>query len=541
MRRNKFTYFVFLIAVQACFVLQLNAQRTVEQWDCFEISLPAVFKGNGFTGVTLSATFIHKDTSYVAEGFYDGDNIFKIRFMPDRVGNWKFVTASNVKQLHNQKGGFECTKAGPANHGVVRVSNVYSFKYADGKPYYPVGTTAYAWNHMSRPVQEMTLQSLRGAAFNKIRMCVFPKDYDLVKEEPEIYPFVYNGTEKRSNGAESKKWDLSTFNPAFFKVLESQLDKLGQLGIEADLILFHPYDKGRWGFDSLPMEVNRRYIKYVVARISSFRNVWWSVANEWDLVKYKTHDEWIALSKAVYAADPYHHLLSIHGSTAKYIEYWLPEFTHVSIQDEAPVLNWGAASILRNAYYKPVIYDEVGYEGNLKNRWGRYSGEEMTHLMWMGAIGGTYVTHGESYMFKDATDTIFWAKGGMFKGASWKRAGFLRSILEEAPGPLEPSDISRDMKTTSGGTGHYIVYFGKELNEYWTFNLPQKNGSYGKPAAGKKYKAAIIDTWEMTITPLPQVFELSQLNDYRFYDKDMKKIRLPLKPYMAIRITEIVQ
>ena len=26
-------------------------------------------------------------------------------------------------------------------------------------------------------------------------------------------------------------------------------DRLNRLGIEADLILFHPYDKGRWGFD----------------------------------------------------------------------------------------------------------------------------------------------------------------------------------------------------------------------------------------------------------------------------------------------------
>ena len=26
--------------------------------------------------------------------------------------------------------------------------------------------------------------------------------------------------------------------------------QLNRLGIEADLILFHPYDKGRWGFDA---------------------------------------------------------------------------------------------------------------------------------------------------------------------------------------------------------------------------------------------------------------------------------------------------
>ena len=45
--------------------------------------------------------------------------------------------------------------------------------------------------------------------------------------------------------------------------------------------------------------------------------------------------------------------------------YWMPEFTHVSIQDEAPVLSSTASATLRKIYRKPVIGDEVGYEGNL--------------------------------------------------------------------------------------------------------------------------------------------------------------------------------
>jgi hypothetical protein len=533
-----FRNFLLLFFLSVLFSVTAFAQK-VAQWDRYEIVLPYVYKGNSFTDVQLSARFSNKDSFFIIPGFYDGNNTFKIRFMPEKTGSWQYETISNIKQLNHQKGSFDCVPATGNNHGIVRVKNTYGFSYADGKPFYPVGTTAYAWNHMGKELQEITLQTLRTAAFNKVRMCVFPKDYNLVKEEPEIYPFIPTGTEKGPNGKERKSWDFTTFNPEFFRILEKQIDELNKTGIEADLILFHPYDKGRWGFDSLSMEVNLRYINYLVARLGSFRNIWWSIANEWDLVKYKTHDQWITLSKAVKVADPYGHLLSIHGSTGKYIEYWLPYFTHVSIQDEAPVMNWGAAAILRNAYYKPVIYDEVGYEGNLAARWGRYSGEEMTYLMWMGAIGGTYVTHGESYMFKDATDTIFWAKGGTFRGTSWKRAGFLRKIMEEAPGRLEMSDGSRDMKTATGGTGYYIIYFGKEVNDAWMFNLPYRNGSYGRPAAGNKYKVEIMDTWDMTITAYPDVFELAAQNDYRMYDKDMKKVRLPLKPYLALRITEM--
>lgn len=79
--------------------------------------------------------------------------------------------------------------------------------------------------------------------------------------------------------------------------MEKRIDQLNRLGIEADLILFHPYDKGRWGFDAMSNEVNVRYIKYITARLASFRNVWWSMANEWDYVKAKTVDDWKLLTK----------------------------------------------------------------------------------------------------------------------------------------------------------------------------------------------------------------------------------------------------
>jgi hypothetical protein len=393
--------------------------------------------------------------------------------------------------------------------------------------------------HMGQTLQEITLNSLKKSGFNKVRMCVFPKNYDLVKEEPEVYPYLIKEIKKDSAGKEIKYWDYCQFNPLFFQQLEKRIDDLSKLGIEADLILFHPYDKGRWGFDAMSNEVNLRYIQYITARLSSFRNVWWSLANEWDLVKGKTHADWDLLSKKVVGSDPYHHLCSIHGATASYYEYWKPEFTHISIQDEAPVILQGAASILRNVYHKPIIYDEVGYEGNLKSRWGRYSPEEMTYLIWNGVIAGTYVTHGESYMFKDDKDTIFWAKGGVFKGESWKRVAFLRKILEEGPGPLQPADISRDLRTATAGKGYSIVYFGKDMPGEWTFNLPLKNGSFGKVEPGMRFKVEIIDTWEMTITSCPFILEAAKPFDYRVYDVDRKKIRLPLKPYIALRIKQI--
>ena len=66
----------------------------------------------------------------------------------------------------------------PTAHGPVMVRNQHHFAYADGTPHFPFGTTCYAWVHQSEDLQRQTLETLRTAPFNKIRMCVFPKSYE---------------------------------------------------------------------------------------------------------------------------------------------------------------------------------------------------------------------------------------------------------------------------------------------------------------------------------------------------------------------------
>jgi hypothetical protein len=81
--------------------------------------------------------------------------------MPQVTGKWTYKTFSNIAKLNNQKGTFDCIKASNNNFGIVRVSDTYNFKYANGKNYYPFGTTAYAWTHMGEELQEATLRTLR--------------------------------------------------------------------------------------------------------------------------------------------------------------------------------------------------------------------------------------------------------------------------------------------------------------------------------------------------------------------------------------------
>ena len=503
----------------------------VEKWGRFEYSCEASVKGNPFD-VKFSAVFSNGSEKTEVRGFYDGDGVFRVRFMPQSEGEWTFVTRSNVAALRGRKGSFTCVPASEGNHGPVGVmeGNIHGFSYADGRVFHPLGTTAYSWMHQSTARQEETLASLEAARFNKVRMCVFPKNYPLCREIPDLLPF-----EKKGDG-----FDFSRPVPEYFRHIESLLDRMDVLGIQADLILFHPYDKGVWGFDSMPQEANLAYLDYFQARVAPFRNVWWSLANEYDYCKAKSLEDWRELIARVGDNDPYGHLCSIHGSTAKYYPVWEGGLTHASIQDEAPVEDFGRAATVRNIYPMPVVFDEVCYEGNLPSRWGRLSGEEMLHRIWQGLIAGTYVTHGECYQYEDGDfDDIFWAKGGLWRGESWKRIGFTLDILSALKRPLELADTSRDHQTATDGEGNYYVYFGEKMPGVWDFNLPSKCAGYGRLQPGTKFRVEVIDTWGMTVSAVPGVFETSEVEDYRLYDKSRQKIRLPKTPYLLLRITAL--
>ncbi len=489
--------------------LECVPAQDVEKWDRYEVTLNGPVSGNPFTDIQLKAVFTNGSKNVSISGFYDGDGKYKLRFMPGETGTWHYITSSNNRQLDKQKGKLECIAPSANNHGPVKV-----------------------WKHQGQPLQELTLQTLKAAPFNKLRFCVFPKTYSYVEEEPEMYAYESTGSSKRANGKFVQHWDFKKFNPSFFRHLEKRIDDLKALGIEADLILFHPYDKGRWGFDSMGKQNDILYLKYITARLSSFRNIWWSMANEFDFIKSKPREDWEDYSRTVVENDPYRHLCSIHNGNV-YFDHSKSYFTHASIQNGAAVEDFGRANLLRDVYFKPVVFDEVCYEGNLPLRWGRLSGEEMTAAFWQATIAGTYATHGETYLSKG--DTVFWAKGGRLIGSSPPRIGFLKKILESGPGPLQLADEWKDVYTAQHDSAYYIIYFGKNMQAEWLFNLPKKNGA----SAGAKFKAEIIDTWDMTVTPVPGVFELNAANDYRMFDRELKKIRLPFKPWLALRISKI--
>ena len=291
----------FLLAcAMLLLVPNLRAADSAEQWGVFEVALKGPTNGNPFVDRNFTAKFSQGYDSIEVPGFYDGNGVYRVRFMPGKQGAWSYQTVSDTPELNGKTGEFTVTPPSAANRGPVHVTNTFHFAYADGKPYKQLGTTVYAWVHQPEDLQEQTLKTLAAAPFNKLRLCVFPKRYNWNTNEPLLYPF---------EGVPTTNWDFAHFNPKFFQHLEKRILDLQKPGIEADVILFHPYDEGHWGFDRMPADADDRYLRYVVARFAAFRNVWWSLANEYDFMKEKKESDFVRFGEIVSHDDPYHHLL----------------------------------------------------------------------------------------------------------------------------------------------------------------------------------------------------------------------------------------
>ncbi|MDR3121103.1 MAG: DUF5605 domain-containing protein [Clostridiales bacterium] len=497
--------------------------KSVERWDVFEYSCRGPKTGNPFTERRITGVFTSENETATVDGFYDGDGVYRVRFMPSFTGDYRFAVTADFLDIP-VSGAFRVTPAGSENHGPVRVANACHFAHEDGTPYYPVGTTCYVWELQSDTLQRRTLESLADGPFNKIRFCIFPKHYDYNLNEPRSYP--YEGTPmdssvltkenfyQYSGNPEGNHFDYTRFNPEHFQHIEGCILALRGLGIEADLIVMHPYD--RWGFCQMDAACDALYWNYVVARFAAYRNVWWSLANEYDLMSHKSISDWESYAAILCKKDPYRHLRSIHNCKPFY-DYSRPWVTHCSIQRQDIYKTAEYTDEWRERYQKPVVLDEIAYEGNIQHGWGNITGQEMTRRFWEAACRGGYAGHGETYL--NESGILWWSHGGVLHGDSPGRLKFLLKILKQTPGyglkrweRTSWDEVAAVADQFADG-GYYLFYYSFMRPSFRDFDFKDH----------ENYSVEVIDTWETTI-------EDRGVHSGRF------RVELPGKPYMAIRI-----
>jgi len=177
----------------------------------------------------------------------------------------------------------------------------------------------------------------------------------------------------------------------------------------------------------------------------------------------------------------------------------------------------------RIRYQKPIVLDEISYEGNIEKGWGAISAKEMVRRFWEASCRGGYAGHGETYVHPK--DILWWSHGGELHGESPARLAFLHKILSETPGPgLKPvnlglsasDEVAAGVDFTREDPGYYLVYFSFNCYSFRLFHIDDVND----------YHVEVINTWEMTI-------------EDRGIVRGHFRVDLPGKEYMAVRIRKV--
>jgi len=143
---------------------------TPRQWRVLELQLHAERScQNPFKEVKVAARFRGpNDIEYRIPGFWDGEDMWRIRFLPTLAGEWSFRTTcsqADDRGLHAQEGEFSALPPAGDNHlyqhgGILKVSrNKRYLTYSDGAPFFWLGDTWWFCPSDLVPIDRYSQQS----------------------------------------------------------------------------------------------------------------------------------------------------------------------------------------------------------------------------------------------------------------------------------------------------------------------------------------------------------------------------------------------
>ena len=205
-------------------------------------------------------------------GFWDGSQSWKVRFMPDEKGVWKWVTQSSDKSdtgLHEQTGSFSCSD--PVSRSdiyqkgaIIRAPGMYHLQHADGTPFF--WTACTAWNGALKSTEDEWKYYLEHRAKN---------NYNVI----QFVATQWRGGDMNSEGQVAFEGSGAIrINPEFFQHLDRKVDQINAAGLVAAPVLLWalPTVMGRHlspGY-YLPEDEAILLARYMVARYGGNHVVW---------------------------------------------------------------------------------------------------------------------------------------------------------------------------------------------------------------------------------------------------------------------------
>mgnify|MGYP005838888357 CR=1 FL=1 len=246
-------------------------------------------------------------------GFYDGENTWKIRFMPDKLGLWKY-NACFSDDTEQFRGEFECVESDIPGMIHKDENNPIWFGFKGGKHIIirslHVGDRFFAENWDEKKRTEF-LDWLQLHGYNTLSIASH-----------------YLNRDKIDRGLGWKTPKLWPLDAGEYRKMESILDQL-----EQRRIIVYPFAGffGRESYFPTSKKDQNQYIKYTMARLGAYWNILLNVAGPEPLMPndpFLTKEVIDNLGRMVQEYNIYGHLITIHNATSKeffrnegYIDY----------------------------------------------------------------------------------------------------------------------------------------------------------------------------------------------------------------------------
>lgn len=491
------------------------ATQDIPVWGCFETVVMNTRRyDNPFTDVVLDAEFTRPDGSVVSFwGFYDGDgnggqsgSIWKLRFMPDQIGTWKYV-CSFSDGAPGKSGMFNCT-SDDAKPGPLRIdpANHHYWVFADGNHFPARAYTApelfIAGNEIHR---KYWIDYFFGRKY-KFNLCNanllnFVGINDLLNwqgtpyKAPDpghdgkyvtitgngLFPYLFSGTRILFDGGSNVDWlrpSIKCWTNVDQVIRELEAHKVvwfnhwGMIGWE-------------WGGNGkllVPKEARKSVLQYWLARLASYWNVTWNIAGEWE--ELMAPEEFNDLGDFIKQKDPWQHPLTSHSLNttlnASWVDFRTQQFSAGTSADA--IIN--AKHAVNDYADKPVFAFETSWEATP----GKLTADQVRTGAWGSVMGGAFYLYAECF-----EPTLTWDDGDAFP--------FVEIMNDFIYGlqywKLQPNNALVDSESLClANSGHeYIVY--RQNGGIITVDLTSVSGTFvaewTNPRTGEKASIGTVD------------------------------------------------
>jgi hypothetical protein len=425
-----------------------------------------------FTNVEVMATFTAPSSAtFTVPGFYDGNGVWKIRFMPYETGVYRWTTTCSVVSdigLNGRQGSFNAAPAAGNQEmarrgGHLRVgTNKHHLTYTDGTPFFWLGDTWWfvptpsfpydkSWQNDCSSVYQLCIQLREKQRYNMLTVGFLGEYNSLLPKNPDKVEKNFEGKDLLFH---VETWDENSL--AFWRQVDRYIlyaDEAG-IGMTMNMIWSNdlPMYKAKGLSDQALLDLVWPVHRYLIARLGSYNVIWHVVAeyNHEDNRKANVVPVIFALGARMRALDPY-------KDRPMTIFPW-PRF--MVSADDAWNQPWHGfklfqgghfqhpwevhpAATLRTGFFdpptQPTIIGEHNFERifDKKNDSGDVRAAAWRSMM-CGAAGVTYGATGLWYPNKDENDKVKWEWGNnaWFKALDYPGAGqmgLLRSFFEKLP------------------------------------------------------------------------------------------------------------